>query len=155
MGTQQIGVTVAAAAPARLVWDVLADSANYAKWGVWDESSIERPGRTEAQGVGAIRRLRQGKRTLREEIVAYEPGTRLDYAVLSGIPVRQYVGRVVLADDGRGGTTISWSSTFSAWPVLDVLIRRKLEKVIDDVARRMAAYAASMNENEASDHSEA
>jgi hypothetical protein len=143
MGSQEIDVTVDTPATRDAVWAVLADSADYATWGVWDESSIERPGQDGQQGLGAIRRLRQGRRTLREEVVTFEPSSRFDYAVLSGIPVRDYVGRVTLTYLDGGGTRISWRSTFSALPILDRIIQRKLTDVIRDVATRMAAHAAS------------
>ena len=141
MGTQHIAVTVETKAGRPAVWKVLADSASYADWGIWSRSEIEREGRSEPQGLGAIRRLTQGRRTLREEIVAYESPARLDYAVLDGIPVRDYVARVDLTERADGGTTISWRSTFSAAPLLDVVIRRKLQRVIHDVATRMAKQA--------------
>ena len=141
MGTQQIDVTVETQAPRDAVWRVLADSPHYADWGVWDRSVMERPGTSEPNGLGAIRVLTQGKRNLREEVVAFEPSVRFDYRVLSGIPVRDYVARVDLSDRAGGGTTIRWRSTFSAAPLLDVVIRRKLTGVIHDVASRMAARA--------------
>lgn len=141
MGTQKIEVTAESTAPRQAVWAVLADSEHYADWGVWDRSEIEQPGRTERQGLGAVRALTQGRRVLREEVVAFEPGSRFDYQVLSGIPVRDYVGRVDLTDNGRGGTTISWRSSFSALPVIDVLVRRKLQRVINEIALKMAARA--------------
>lgn len=141
MGSQQIDVTVESSAPRDAVWRVLADSPRYADWGVWDRSEMERPGRSEPNGLGAIRVLTQGKRSLREEVVAFEPATRFDYRVLSGIPVRDYVARVDLSDRAGGGTTIRWRSTFSALPLLDVVIRRKLTGVIHEVASRMAARA--------------
>lgn len=141
MGTQHIDVTVETKAGRQAVWNVLADSARYAEWGVWDRSEMERPGRTEPQGLGAIRQLTQGRRTLREEVVAFEPGSRFDYKVLDGIPVRDYVARVDLSDTAGGGTKIRWRSDFSAAPVLDRIIRRKLQGVIHEVATRMAARA--------------
>src|SRR5438270_13190894 len=124
MGTQHIDVTVETQAPRGAVWRVHADSPRYAEWGVWDRSEMERPGTSEPYGLGAIRMLTQGKRSLREEVVAFEPGSRFDYRVLSGIPVRDYVGRVDLSDGAGGGTTIRWRSTFSAAPLIDVVFRR-------------------------------
>jgi hypothetical protein len=143
VGTKRIKVKVDADASLQAVWDVLADSARYAEWGVWDRSAIEKPGPSSPQGLGAIRALTQGRRTLREEIVTFEPPTRFSYRVLSGIPVRDYLADVELSDNGRGGTTIVWTSAFSAAPVVDVLIHRKLTGVIHEVATRLAARAAA------------
>ena len=66
------------------------------------KATLEREGDPAPNGLGAIRVLSLVGPPLREEVVAYEPDQRFSYALLSGLPVRDYLGSVELSADGAG-----------------------------------------------------
>lgn len=108
----EIHVEAHSGAPREAVWDLLADARRWSTWAAFANSELEREGSPTADGVGAIRRFGTGPMGSREEIVAFEPPGRLVYRLLSGMPLRDYEATVTLEPDPRGGTTITWHSTF-------------------------------------------
>jgi hypothetical protein len=91
--------------------------------------------------VGAIRRFTKGRTTSRERVVAFEPGVRLGYELLSGLPLRDYRSEVTLTQTPTG-TQIDWRSTFTAKVSgTGRLYRAVLLRFIADTARRLAAAA--------------
>ena len=93
------------AAPVETVFDVLTDHRGYAKITPLRGVEIEREGDPPPNGVGAIRVLKSIGPPIREEVVEYNRPTRFVYRLLSGAPVRDYVGTVELASH-NGGTQI-------------------------------------------------
>src|SRR4051812_41242470 len=107
------------AAPREAVWRLVSDRSDSAMWGDWKETRLEREGARPPDGVGAIRVLVSRQRGLngkpvvsREEVVTYDPPERLQYKLLAGLPLRDYVGTITLAEAGDGGTDITWGSQF-------------------------------------------
>lgn len=94
-------------APIETVFDVLADHRSYSAITPLRYSRLEREGDPAPNGVGAVRVLGLLGPPIREEIVEYVPPTRLVYRMLSGAPVRNYLGTVDLASDGPG-TRVVW-----------------------------------------------
>jgi uncharacterized protein YndB with AHSA1/START domain len=89
-------------APPEVVFDVLTDHRGYAGITPLRKSELEREGDTSPNGVGAIRVLSSVGPPLREEVIVYEPSSRFSYKLLSGAPVRDHVGTVLLEPDGAG-----------------------------------------------------
>jgi hypothetical protein len=128
-------------APRDVVWSILADGGNWSQWGLWTRSELERAGRPEPGGIGAIKRLARGGLNLREEVTEFEPPSRYGYRLLSGLPVRDYHAEVALSETG-GGTAIHWHSEFDArFPGTGGFLRRSLQRAVSDVAGRLAAEA--------------
>jgi hypothetical protein len=139
--TQRIEVIEECAAPPAFIWALLEDAENWSAWGPWRESELERAGFPSPAGVGAIRRLRVGRRVVREETTVFEPGTEMAYRLLSGIPVRNYEGRVRLTQVGSKAM-ITWSSSFvGSFPGLGPIVRRRYERKVAEMARRLARAA--------------
>jgi hypothetical protein len=90
------------AASPEVVFDVLTDHRGYADITPMRKSLLEREGEPAPNGVGAIRALHSVGPPLREEVVSYERPSRFSYKVLSGIPVRDHVGTVLLTKEGPG-----------------------------------------------------
>jgi uncharacterized protein YndB with AHSA1/START domain len=90
------------AATPEVVFDVLTDHRGYAEITPMRRSELEREGEPAPNGVGAIRVLRSVGPPLREEVVSYERPSRFSYKVLSGIPVRDHLGTVLLTPEGSG-----------------------------------------------------
>ena len=141
MNVQRVRFELETPASVESVWATLEDSTTWSSWGPWDTSEIERPGDTTPAGVGAIRRLRLGRRVLREETSVFEPMREIRYRVLSGIPVRDYEGVVELRPVASG-THITWSSSFRGKPSLvGPLVRRSLQAQFPGIVRGCAAAA--------------
>jgi uncharacterized protein YndB with AHSA1/START domain len=96
------------AAPPEVVFDVLTDHRGYAKITPLRRAELEREGEPAPNGVGAIRVLTAVGPPLREEVLAYEPGTRFSYKLLSGLPLRDHIGTVELTPAG-GGTKVVYA----------------------------------------------
>ena len=116
------------------VWEVLADYPGMTKWAGARSVSIERAGTDVPAGVGTIRALRSWRGTLREEITAFEPGQRIGYSIISGLPVRDYRTLIEL-EPHKGGTRITWTVNFTpralAAPVLPFAVKRVLNTIMD------------------------
>jgi hypothetical protein len=141
MDVQRVRFELDTPASVESVWATLEDYATWSSWGPWDTAAIERPGDTTPAGLGAIRRLRIGRRVLREETSLFEPMREMRYRVLSGIPVRDYEGVVELRALASG-THISWSSSFRGKPsIAGPLVRRSLQAQFPGIVRACAAAA--------------
>jgi len=95
-------------APPQTVFDVIADHRGYADITPLRASELEREGEPAPNGVGAIRVFRSVGPALREEVLSYEPPSRLSYTMLSGAPLRDHVGTVELTPRD-GGTEVVWA----------------------------------------------
>jgi len=96
------------AASPEIVFDVLTDHRRYNEITPLRKAELEREGEPAPNGVGAIRRLSAVGPPLREEVLAYEPGRRFSYKLLSGLPVRDHVGTVELTAS-EGGTKVVYA----------------------------------------------
>ena len=146
---QRVEARAHSSAGREAVWRLVSNGAGWSEWGAWRETHLEREGAPPPDGVGAVRVLASDRRGLdgrrvvvREEVVAYEPPERLEYKLLSGLPLRDYRGTVELADAADGGTDITWRSQFDAKvPLTGGLFRRGLQKLTQDTAERLARGA--------------
>src|SRR3954452_23993015 len=106
MRRRDIQVTAETAARVEIVFALLADGATWPQWSAVESVEVERRDATGGEGPGAIRILRRGRTTGRDEIVEVVPNQRMTYRSLSGLPVRDYVGEVDLERAPAGGTII-------------------------------------------------
>jgi len=149
MSSHSFEVTTVAKAPRENVWALVSDGAGWKSWAGVVPSSLEREGDPPPDGVGAIRLLGPRPFSSREEVVVWEPPSRLGYVILSGVPVRNYRADIRLSEsvagDGIQVTTIKWSATFdSKGPVPGALMRIGLGAMIGRFARRAARHAAAV-----------
>ncbi|MGE0730636.1 MAG: SRPBCC family protein [Acidimicrobiia bacterium] len=128
-------ITAVAHSPASAgeLWELLADVRTWPSWSAFDEGGLleEAPGG--GDGLGALRRLRSGRNVSIERVVAHEAPRHLGYALVEGLPLRDYRADVTLEPMADGRTRITWRSTFrgkvpgTAWfykLVLGVFIKR-------------------------------
>jgi hypothetical protein len=73
---------------------------------------LEAGGSPDPHGVGAVRALHLIGPPIREQVTGFEPPRRLTYRLLSGLPVRDYTGEVLLEPTGAG-TRIRWTIMFT------------------------------------------
>jgi uncharacterized protein YndB with AHSA1/START domain len=88
--------------PPEIVWSLLSDVMVYPQWGPWRKSGYRSQGDAAAHGKGAFYWLEGSKGygfrypVSVEELLDVEPGKRLAYTVLRGIPVHNYRAQVTL-----------------------------------------------------------
>ena len=123
----------AAHAPPEVVWSLLSDVMVYPQWGPWRKAGYRSEGDAAANGKGAVYWLEGSKRygfrypVSVEEILDVEPGKRLAYTVLRGIPVRNYRAEVTLTPAGRR-------------------LRRRAERIPEAVMQRLGVDRADVEE---------
>jgi hypothetical protein len=104
-------------------------------------TSLLRPGRSEPDGVGALRRFALGPAGSKEEVVEWDPPHHLGYVVVSGLPVRHYRADVELGSEG-GGTVVTWRGSFDEIvPGTGRALRFVLKRVTAGFAARVSRYA--------------
>jgi|SRR5947209_5084269 len=121
------------------VWRLVADITTWSDWGDWSSTTREREGDPAPDGVGTLRRLRRFPVTNLEEVTAFEPGARLGYRLVKGLPLRNYNAEVRLDDAPDGGTRITWRAEFDTTWVPGVA--NGLERFFPTVVERLARAA--------------
>jgi hypothetical protein len=75
-------------------------------------------------------------------MLEFDPPRHLAYTVVSGIPVRDYRADVDLFATADGGCDIRWTGSFgSAPPGMRRVLRAFLQRVLEDMAARLAKEA--------------
>ncbi len=144
MKLRHIHVTAGTPAPAEEVYRLLADGSTWPQWSPIESFELERPGTDAPEGVGAIRIFRLGRTTGRDQLLALVPNRRIEYASLSGLPVRDYVGEVELEPAPGGGTTLHWRSSFypsrrgTGW-----IVERAIRRFLGGCTNGLASYTAA------------
>jgi uncharacterized protein YndB with AHSA1/START domain len=101
-------------APVQTVFDVLTEHEGYGAFSPGPvRVELERPGTTETNGVGAVRKILGAGPAVREEVYRYESPTHFSYGIISGAPVKDHRGDVVL-EERAGGTFMTYRITFDA-----------------------------------------
>ena len=133
---QEIDVRTGSSAPPERIWALLADARTWPRWAPFDEAAVE-----DGEGLGELRRFRTGRRVTRERLTGFDPPRRLEYELVSGIPIRDYRAEVTLTPEADG-TAIRWHSRFrSKIPGTGALARRGLERFIQRTAEGLAREA--------------
>jgi uncharacterized protein YndB with AHSA1/START domain len=127
------------AAPPEIVFEVLTDHRGYAKITALRKSVLEREGEPAPNGVGAIRVLSSVGPPLREEVIAYEPGRRFSYTLLSGLPVRDHLGTVELSPDGDGTRVVYAVRTTPTVPVAGAAVLAAMKVAIKQLLNGVSA----------------
>jgi carbon monoxide dehydrogenase subunit G len=127
------------AAPIEVVWDTLTNHVGMMSWGPGVTVTMDRPGTTDANGVGAVRRIATPGPgpDIVEEVVTFEAPDVMGYKALSGTPFPGYTGEVRLTPAGAG-THINWTiSSTASFPLVKLPL-----KVISQVLMRLLGRAA-------------
>ena len=111
MAQLHVEATGVARATPEVVWELVANADRYSEWGPWSASGYENLGGQAADSAGVTRWMRYGRTTTVEKVLESKPGRRLVYAVVKGIPVRNYRAEVRLSPEGDG-THIRWSASW-------------------------------------------
>jgi hypothetical protein len=142
-------VTATSSAPVVALWPLVGEAARWKEWSFLTRTGLEREGEPAPDGVGAIRRFTTLGVGSREEVVVWEPPSHLGYVILSGFPVRNYRGDVLLVAEGEG-SRLTWSSSFDTKiPGTGRLMHAVLHHIIGRFATGVvrAAEAAALPSN--------
>ena len=114
-------------ADADTVWRLLADSRTWPDWTPIDEHTPVSDGRDDH--TGEVRIFKNGRVTVREEVVEVRPLQRFSYVLLDGLPLRDYRADIDLAETAATGTRITWHTNFRPkLPGTGWIYRRALNK---------------------------
>lgn len=119
--------------PRRVLVERLRDTTHWPEWSAMETATIERPGRDGSpSSPGEIRRFTSRGVTGREEVLESDGDVVLRYRLLSGLPLRDYVGEVTIEEiDAR--THITWASSFEPKYVLTGwLYKLAMGRLFDD-----------------------
>lgn len=108
---QTVTVTRTIKAPIDKVFELLSDHANYKSFGGLKDSRLTREGKTEKNGVGALRLIDAGPLWFEEEITVFERPTRMDYVIRRSRPPIDHQGGSVRLKETAAGTEVVWTST--------------------------------------------
>ena len=145
MGKLHVEAEQTTRATPEIVWALVSDAMTYPRWGPWREAGYQSRGDTSPRGPGAVYWLRSSRRYgLRypvsvEKILDAEQGRHLAYAVIDGIPVRNYRADITL-EPAPGGTRIRWAASWDR-TLAGRLVHRSLRKVYPRIVADLAAAA--------------
>jgi hypothetical protein len=119
------------------IWERVSNPMTWTDWGPYDETERLRDGTNHPDGVGSVRRLKKGNTEVTEEITGFDPPRYVRYILLSGLPLRDYVGEISLTTTGTG-THIRWKSSFRGpfgigW-LYALALKRFLKQLLRDLA---------------------
>jgi uncharacterized protein YndB with AHSA1/START domain len=129
-------------APPAAVWPFLVEPLLHNRWSTASMKLIAPGDRGQAGAVGAMREIRlpgPGRVALVEVVQHAEPPRRLVYRVVSGLPLRQHRGEVLL-EPSSAESVLRWtvSAEFQLpgmGQLATPLLRRELGKSLDHLAR--------------------
>lgn len=142
-GEQRFDIELVSSASIDQLFALLADAPG---WPAWFRParrvrwSTAQPG----GGPGAIRLVTIGPLTVRERILAEEPGIRHAYSIESVFPVRDHHADVWFTA-GQNGTVIRWNSSFSPkFPGTGALLRTGMRFGVAQLAKALVAAAEEL-----------
>jgi hypothetical protein len=131
------------------IFDALTDHGNYKNISPLRISELVRPGDTEPNGVGALRRMGLIGPTQTEEVTVFERPTRFGYRLRSGLPVRDHTGTVELAQTGTGTHITYTVRSTPSLPipglglVMGIILREGISGLLDGIVRAAEESTAS------------
>lgn len=116
-------------APIARVFDTLSHHEGYSELPGMQVARLERPGRLERNGEGAVRYLKSGPAWFREEITIFERPRRMDYVILDSLLPLAHKSASLRLTETAEGTEVTWTSTFRVKvPILGGTLSRLLAK---------------------------
>ncbi|NYJ01793.1 uncharacterized protein YndB with AHSA1/START domain [Nocardioides thalensis] len=105
-------VTKTLRAPIEEVFEAYTDHERLADLPMVISAKVTVPGRTEKNGLGAVREVNGGLIWLREEMVGWERPTLMEYSITRSRPASTHeLGRVEFSEV-PGGTKVVWTTRF-------------------------------------------
>jgi len=119
------------------IWLAYTDHARWSEWTSIPKTSLFKEGSPDKNGVGCIRRFGPGGPfDAFEEVLVFEPNSRLEYRVNKGpLPFVNHRGIVIFSDemkDGKKGTRIHWHCTYETRFALMGKLMEKITQYVFD-----------------------
>lgn len=128
-------------APAARVWERLVDHEQMSQWWPSRSTRLLQSGENR-NGPGAVREVVGPTGRLVEEVVAWEPGARLDYRLRSGAPIRNHFGRVRLQEIGETQCQLDYSIRFTPKiPLTGWVLKRLIAGMLGRGLRKLKALS--------------
>lgn len=116
-------------APCERIFEVISNHEGYASLLGMTVARLERAGRIEKNGEGALRYLKSGAVWFREEITIFERPHRMDYLIIDSLLPLEHKGASIRLRETANGTEVSWTSSFNVKvPLIGGLLSRVLAK---------------------------
>ena len=139
-GVSCVLVEVLIDAPRDRVWARYSDHCSWAEWAGVGPVRLDATGVPPPNGVGCVRVVGPGPFGAHEEIVSFEPPSRMTYKLTKGImPLENHFGEVVFEDAGDS-TAVRWRCRFDCKSrvkaaILERVVRRVFQRALDGLAR--------------------
>jgi hypothetical protein len=127
------------------VFSLLKNNDTWPRWSLFNSSELERAGKDERLGVGAIRTFSTRVSKTREQVTELIPDHKLSYVLLSGLPLRNYQAVVQLSSHESGVTLIDWTASFQCRYGTGWFWRIFMNHILSKVAVQLAAAAEKLN----------
>lgn len=144
-------VTRTITAPIDAVFDAYTDHERLADLPMVLSAKVVVPGKTEKNGLGAVREVNGGLIWLREEVVGWERPTLMEYSITRSRPESTHeLGRVEFSEVA-GGTKVVWTTRFgltnralaAVEPAFGGAFRVIFNMTLSQVAKRAVAASRS------------
>lgn len=123
MGQKEVRFELDFAVPPERLWEALSD---HAAMGRWTGATVRLIARGDAEGVGAVRRVRVGQLAVDEEVIYTDAPRRMVYRVVRGAPFSFHRGEILITKTDTG-SHLSWSILFVAPKGLGTLMARSID----------------------------
>lgn len=142
----RVGATHVTRADCHTLYELAAYSPGYVDWGGIGSFEEIRQGRESRYGVGSERIFRTAGMRIYEEVVADLPDRHVAYRLISGLPLKNYLGQVDMVPQGDA-TRLDWYSSFEAprgfgwfwrWFMQNILSTMS-RKLVEEAEKRVAA----------------
>lgn len=111
---QKVEVTRRIPAPREAVWKQYTDWPSWSRWARIGKVRVDPKGRDDPNGVGAVRIISNGGISAYEEILVFQPPSRVEYRVIKGgLPMKDHHGWTLFEPDGEG-TRVTWKCQFNS-----------------------------------------
>ncbi|WP_029892476.1 SRPBCC family protein [Nocardia brasiliensis] len=144
---QSYDATATAAAPPAVVWALLIDARTWPVWSTVDSLEVERSRGLDRDGrdpVGAVRAFRTGRVVTGERLTGLIEEQQLTYEDAFNPALRDYRAVIDLTGTPGGHTTIHWHGTYTPRWGMGWLMKRTMQRVMQQMADGLAAHAARL-----------
>jgi len=127
-------------APVDAVWAIISDHCGMNRWLVPGmKVHLEPEGIPAPNGVGAIRVIERFGYRGQEKVLSFEPPHRMSYTVLSGFPIQNHLGEIVLESRGEQ-THLAWTVSFDTkYPGTGWFLKGIVHQVLGRGLQRLAS----------------
>jgi hypothetical protein len=128
-------ITKTSRAGIEALFDTFTDHRGISEYTPIRKATLDREGTPAPNGLGAVRRLSLVGPPMVEEIIEWDAPNGFAYRMLSGLPVKDHVGRVSLRE-ANGGTEVTYTVTSNPTiPGGSVVLAPILKKAIGDMVK--------------------